>query len=1029
MATKLGDAVVEISADNKKLDRGLNDARKRVFDFGDSIRGFMERIGHRLFDGLTNGLRSAVAVIGDSIQASSNLQESINKAGVVFGQSANDVVVWARTLDNSFGQSQQQALEAAGGFGNLFTAMGLARDEAANMSIDLVELASDLASFNNIDPALALEKLRAGLIGETEPLRSVGVLLNETVVAAKAMELGLAGTKKELTEQDKVMARYAIILDQTSNAQGDFSRTSNDTANSQRRLAAIFENLSARVGSSLRPAYTSIINTLIDIAQQVQPYAEQIVANIATGLASALRYILPALVSLRNIFVYWLSPGSPPRLLPELIEWGRSAAGEFIGGFAKADFSALDTLGKSIETVLRSFVGSGKLAETDLVSRVFGSRNAIAAAVAEFKQMGSVSQATLSNIVRLGGPAGQSIANLVTAYFKLRQASEASARAQEALNEVTERYDRILNPLRGQLDDVRKAQNALREQQRLIELQNVANNFESTAAEKAAAQLEIQQIAIQNQIDLEEERRDAALETAQTALDGANDEEAAAQDSLDVAQAVINQQVETNNLLAEEMRLQEQLAAARKAAADAALREAEAAANEQKQLAEKARREQEQLNAAILQYQLQLADTPGKIALMRAELAKQTNGSVDYYNILTQIASLEQQLANEREAAAKKAAAGPGGAIALPEAPPAEASSVIQEITSISTAADELKKALDETFATLRTITPEDSKNIKLVGDSFKGFLDSVVKLGTALGIFKDDTGQTLEEAGGYWATFGEVVAGETTTVEANARAAAAESAKGFDSLASTLRVFAAVARGDWDGFWKEFIYNTQLGMDTSDETIERNLTNVKLNIEFFIQTVKDAWSAFWRFMTNLGPSLAELSRALGKWLDDTYIEFKTWFSDSLRGFRTFFTDLGIAFSNAGRSATAGFFKGLRDGWVAIDTWFKEKLQAMRDLLPFSEPKDASSPLRGLAESGESMINMIQEGMERAGDKLGSNLGNLAPVAMGTASSTTNQLGGITINQVFQGAAAAPAVRQAAQHGIMDALRAAGVNA
>ena len=47
-------------------------------------------------------------------------------------------------------------------------------------------LAADLASFNNIDPTEALDKLRSGLVGEAEPLRSVGVLLNEAAVQAKA---------------------------------------------------------------------------------------------------------------------------------------------------------------------------------------------------------------------------------------------------------------------------------------------------------------------------------------------------------------------------------------------------------------------------------------------------------------------------------------------------------------------------------------------------------------------------------------------------------------------------------------------------------------------------------------------------------------------------------------------------------------------------------------------------------------------------------------------------------------------------
>jgi len=988
--TKVGDAYVEISSDDKKLTRGLADAKSRIVTWVDSVRGFMERIGQRLFDGLLIGLRRTVSAVGESIQAASDLGEAISKAGVVFGQSAGEVIAWSKTLDDAFGQSQQGALEAAGGFGNMFTAMGFSRKEAAEMSKTMVELASDLASFNNSDPEIGLEKIRAGLVGETEPLRVWGVVLNETVVAAKALEMGLAATKNEITDQDKVLARYQFILDNTTNSQGDFARTANDTANSQRRLSAQMKNLSATLGSALRPAYTSIINQLIEIGRQVEPYAEQIMANIARGLASAIRFILPALISLRNLFVYWLSPGSPPRLLPELIEWGRSAASQFVGGFARADFSALQTLGSSIESILRSFVGTKDIAETDIVSRMLGTREAITAAVTEFKRVGSVSQDTLNQIIRLGGPAGQSIGSMVEAYFRLRTASEATARAQEQLNDVTDRYDKILNPLRGKLDDVRDAQKKLRDQQRLVELQNTVNNFEATAAEKEAARLEIQQMALQNQIDLEEERRDTAIETAQTAVDTAKEQETAAQDQFDVAQAVLNQQVETNNLVAEEIRLQEQLAEARKQAAEAALREAEAAAKEQEQLAEDARREQEQLNDAILDYRMQLADTPGKIALMRGELAKTTEGSAEYYKILTQIASLEEQLANEREAAAKKAAG--QREIELASAPAMELSSYTGEVNDISTAADDLKVAIDEVFTTLRTVTPEDNIRIREMGDSLTGLLKTFLEFARAVGIVKDSTNSDVDSM-------------------------AKNTKLGYDSMASTMRVFTALLKGDFSTFWTELKLNWSMGFSQVNDDTNKWTGSIYQRFS--------AWTVEIRQI--VGKWLSEQSVALAKWLTDLDVALTKWVDAAKRSIGNFFSGLGDSFRNAGKAATTGFFDGLKSGWVAIDTWFKDKLQAMKNLLPFSEPKDPSSPLRDLGKSGESMINMIHEGMQRAGDKLGSGLGNLAPAALNTAASTTNQVGGITINQVFNGAADAPAVRQAASTGILDALRAAGV--
>jgi hypothetical protein len=195
---------------------------------------------------VVNGIRSAV-------DAASDLAESGSKVAVVFGESAPEIQEWATTAATSVGLAKQQALEAAGTFGNLFTALGLSKDAAAQLSPEVVQIAADLASFNNLGVEETLEKLRSGLVGEIEPLRSLGISFGALQVEAKAAELGLRDANGEISEGAKVQARYALILDQTKAAQGDFARTSDGLANQQRILSAEFGNLQAEVGARLLP--------------------------------------------------------------------------------------------------------------------------------------------------------------------------------------------------------------------------------------------------------------------------------------------------------------------------------------------------------------------------------------------------------------------------------------------------------------------------------------------------------------------------------------------------------------------------------------------------------------------------------------------------------------------------------------------------------------------------------------------------------------------------------------------------------
>lgn len=202
-----------------------------------------------------------------SIDAASDLEETLAKSEEVFGSNAVAVQAWADTATESFGQSEQDALAAASTFGNLFISMGLVGGGAADMSRELVELSSDLASFNNVGTEEALMAIQSALVGEVEPMRRFGVLLNAATVEAKAMELGLADANGELSEAAKVQARYAIILEQTTTAQGDFLRTSEGLANQTRIQQANIEDLQATLGQGLQPAMLEVTAASNDLMQ------------------------------------------------------------------------------------------------------------------------------------------------------------------------------------------------------------------------------------------------------------------------------------------------------------------------------------------------------------------------------------------------------------------------------------------------------------------------------------------------------------------------------------------------------------------------------------------------------------------------------------------------------------------------------------------------------------------------------------------------------------------------------------------
>jgi len=272
---RLADATAYLKSDNTDLKKGLDEGEQDVSGWGDRLGSVMQGVGLSIGMGVAGIVTDAAARVGqfiaDSVGAASDLNETVSKAGVVFGDQSTAILAWAETAATALGQSKQGALDAASGFGNLFVSMGMATGPSADMSMGLVQLASDLASFNNMDPTEALEKLRAGMLGSAEPMQSLGVNMTAASVTAKALEMGLAATADALTPAMLAQARYAIILEQTKTAQGDFTRTSDGLANQQRIMDAQWKDLSATVGQALLPVQLALISTLNKLTQDVLP--------------------------------------------------------------------------------------------------------------------------------------------------------------------------------------------------------------------------------------------------------------------------------------------------------------------------------------------------------------------------------------------------------------------------------------------------------------------------------------------------------------------------------------------------------------------------------------------------------------------------------------------------------------------------------------------------------------------------------------------------------------------------------------
>jgi len=252
MAVNAGKAFVELVVKGKEqVNAQLGSVQKRMKAFG----GAMKKLGGMLAKAVAAAgaatLGGLAVVLTKGVKAASDMQETMNKFNVVFGENSEVMKKWSDATAGAFGRSKQQIADTAASFQDLLVPMGLTGEAATGLSQDLTKLGIDVASFNNKNDADVVRDFQAALTGSGEVMKKYGVVLNEAATKAELLKNGI--DPKTASNAQKAMARYNIILEGTSAAQGDVSRSGGSWANQIKAIKGKINDFLVVVGEKLLP--------------------------------------------------------------------------------------------------------------------------------------------------------------------------------------------------------------------------------------------------------------------------------------------------------------------------------------------------------------------------------------------------------------------------------------------------------------------------------------------------------------------------------------------------------------------------------------------------------------------------------------------------------------------------------------------------------------------------------------------------------------------------------------------------------
>lgn len=259
------DGSIRIKAllNHSPFDRGIQSMNNSVKALTETLMKLAEVVGIAL------GIGELVKFGKESIKLASDVQEVQNVIDVTFGKGAAEIEKFAQSAAEAFGLSELSAKQYTGTLGAMLKSSGLVTKDAQDMSIALTGLAGDFASFYNLDTDTAFEKIRSGISGETEPLKQLGINMSVANLEAYALSKGITKSYNAMSQAEQIMLRYNYLLHTTTDAQGDFARTSGSFANQIRILQLNFDQLKTAAG-----------NALVTIAQSVLPGINAIIAAL-----------------------------------------------------------------------------------------------------------------------------------------------------------------------------------------------------------------------------------------------------------------------------------------------------------------------------------------------------------------------------------------------------------------------------------------------------------------------------------------------------------------------------------------------------------------------------------------------------------------------------------------------------------------------------------------------------------------------------------------------------------------------------
>lgn len=255
-------------------------AGRAIEAYGTKIQNLgnkIDSIGNKLTTRLTLPL-VALGVAG--VQSAASQEAAMQQVELIYGDASDAIKNFAENTAISFNMSKQDAYKYSQIYGNLIQSITDDEEENALYTQQLLKASSVIASATGRTMEDVMDRIRSGLLGNTEAIEDLGVNVNVSLLESTDAFRKFAGDKswEQLDFQTQQQIRLFGILEQTTKKYGD--EVNKNTSSDIQRLTAKFKNLTSDLSKKLLPIADKLIDKAEDFLDRLEDLDDEQLDNI-----------------------------------------------------------------------------------------------------------------------------------------------------------------------------------------------------------------------------------------------------------------------------------------------------------------------------------------------------------------------------------------------------------------------------------------------------------------------------------------------------------------------------------------------------------------------------------------------------------------------------------------------------------------------------------------------------------------------------------------------------------------------------